>query len=301
MQHNSKRFVRGMVIYAVVFLTVLAIGLAVFWSYMKAYENSRPHIAINSYLEALTEEYIVDLSQDLINQVDHNIQTEEQCRAFLLNAIDDISYAKKSKECTDTRQVFVLRTGETVIGEFSIVQQNAGEFGFAPWAFEHESFDLSVLNPAAHGYTVTVPFDHKVWINGIALDESYVTEPWVPYEAIEEYYDEYDLPYRVTYAIPYLIGKIEPVVTDAYGNEVTFDDHTDWTPYFHNCLAEETEELNELTEIFVNRYVAFTGSRKNTRENNYWRVLKYVVRGSDFALRLEAAVEGLEFGQSQRD
>ena len=298
---NNGTFLRGMAIYAVVCLCIVGIALLLFWNYMAAFEASRPHIAIDAYMENLSEEHIVELSQELIDAVDHKVQSEEQCRAYLLDAIEDISHAKKPKDCTDTRQVFVVKTGDTVIGEFSIAAQNADRYGFTPWGLEREFFDLRVLDVLTEERTVTIPSDHHVAINGVPLNEDYITDDKVCYEAIEEFYDDYDLPYRVTYRVPSIIGELDMVITDAAGNVVVFDEKTDWTPYFHNCTVEETEALDAFTKTYVSRYVAFTGSRKDTRENNYWRLLKCVVRGSDFAQRLAAAVEGLEFGQSQRD
>ena len=143
---GTFRFLSGMAIYAAVFLGVLLIGLTIFWNFMEAYENSRPKTTINAYMEGLTEEHICDLSRALIDQVDHNIQTQQQCRDYIMNAIGVIDYAKKTKECTDTRQVFVLRTNNTVIGEFSIVAQEEDRYGFTPWTVEAEHFDLSSMN-----------------------------------------------------------------------------------------------------------------------------------------------------------
>lgn len=304
-QQKKKRsfgwFLLGMAIYAAVFLVAVNFGLKAFWNYMEAYENSRPKIAINAYMDSLTEEHVVDMSQELVDQVDHNIQTEEQCRAYMLDAINGINYAKKSKECTDTRQVFVLRTGTTVIGEFSIVAQEADRYGFTPWEVEGESFDLRVLNLYGSDYTVTVPHDHTVTVNGNALDSNYITEEKIIYEEIEDYYENYDLPYRVSYAVAPIMGEMDVVITDPAGNEVTFDENTDWTQYFHNCTDEEVKALDEFTKKYVDRYVAFTGSRKNTRNINYKKLMECVVADSDFAKRLADAIDGLQFGQSQGD
>lgn len=301
MNKNRKisRFALGMVIYALVFLTIAAAGLAFLWDYIEAYENSRPKIAINAYMENLTEAHICDLSQNLIDQVDHNIQTEEQCRTYILDAIDDINYAKKSKECTDSRQVFVLRTGTTVIGEFSIVAHDEGKYGFKPWRFEQESFDVSTLNLFGSEYQTIVPFDHTVTVNGFALTDDYVTDEKIPYEEIEEFYDDYELPYRVAYSVAPIMGEMDVVITDPAGKEVTFDETTDWTTYFHNCTPEEAAELDEFTEKYVDLYVTFTGSRRSTRYTNHKRLMSLVVDGTDFAQRLFDAIEGLEFGQSQ--
>lgn len=294
-------FLLGMLLYAVLFLTAAGFGLKAFWSYMEAYENSRPKVAINAYMNGLTKEHICDLSQALIDQVDHNIQSEEACRAYIMDKIGDINYAKMPRECTDTRQVFALRTGKTVIGRFSITAQIPDQYGFTPWTVEGESFDLTVLNLFGDGYQVTVPYDHTVTVNGKALDSSYITEEKIIYEEIADYYDRYDLPYRVSYAVEPIMGDMNVVILDPDGNEAAFSEDTDWTQYFHNCSESETAELNTFTANYVERYVAFTGSTRKNRKTNYSKLVDYVVEGSDFASRLYNAIEGLQFGQSQGD
>lgn len=298
---RSGRFLLGMLIYAVIFLAITGVGLKMFWDFMEAYENSRPKVAINAYMDSLTEEHICDLSQEVIDQVDHNLQPVEKCRAYIMDAIDGVTYAKKSRECTDTRQVFVLRTGKTVIGEFSITAQEADKYGFTPWKLDSESFDVSTLNLFGSDFRVTVPHDHTVTVNGYALTDAYVTEPKIIYEPIADYYEDYDLPYRVSYAVPSIMGEHEVVITDPNGNEVTFDESTDWSQYFHNCTEEESKTLADFCAEYVKRYVAFTGSRKSNRYGNYGRLIELVDMESDFANRLANALGGLEYGQSQSD
>ena len=288
-----------MLIYGVVFLVIACIGLSIFWKYMEAYENSRPKAAINAYMESLTEEHICDLSQAYIDQVDHNIQSTDECRALIMEAIDDINYAKKPKESGDERQVFALRTGKTVIGEFSIVVQEPDRYGFTPWEVESESFDLSALNLLGTGCQVIVPQDHTVTVNGTKLDDSYITGEMIPYEEIKEYYEDYDLPYRVTYSVAPILGQMDVVITDPAGKEVTFDERTDWTPYFHNCTQEETEALDGFVNAFVERYVAYSGATRFNRFTNYGRLAQYVVDDSDFEKRLYKAIDSLEFGQTR--
>ena len=298
---RMSRFLMGMLIYALVFLAVLAAGLAIFWDYMKAYENSRPMVPVKEYMQSLTEERICDLGLDYIRQIDQNIQSEEQSRAIVMDAIDRVTYAKKAKASTETRQVFVLRTGGTIIGEFSIVAAGEGKYGFTPWCLEQESIDLSGLNLFGEACQITVPSDHTVTVNGYTLDSSYVTEDKVPYDQIAEYYDDYEIPYRVTYTVAPVLGEMDVVITDPAGNQVTFDEYTDWTPYFNNCTEAEVSALDAFSEDFVARYVAFTGSNRNSRYVYYNRLLSCVVKDSDFARRLWEAIEGLEFGQSMSD
>ena len=47
---KMSRFVKGLVIYAVVFLSITAVGLGVLWKYIEAYEISRPRTAVASFV-----------------------------------------------------------------------------------------------------------------------------------------------------------------------------------------------------------------------------------------------------------
>ena len=53
-----KRFFLGLTIYCVVFLGLAYWGLTEFWSFIDAYELSRPKNAIAPYVEQLTKEQI---------------------------------------------------------------------------------------------------------------------------------------------------------------------------------------------------------------------------------------------------
>lgn len=298
-KHGMSRFAFGMLIYAVVFLLIAAVGLAVLWNFMEEYEYSRPKTAINAYMQSLTEEHICDLSQELVDQVDHNIQTQQQCHDFIMDAIGEISYAKKAKGSSADRQVFVLQTEGSVIGEFTIAAGEEGKYGFKPWVLEKESFDLTALNLFGSAYQTIVPSDHTVTVNGYVLDEQYITNAKIPYEPIEDYYEDYDIPYRVCYTVKPVFGEMEVVITDPDGNEMTFDENTDWTPYFHNCTMEEKEMLDAFASEYVERYTSFTGSVSGSRYVYYRRLMEYVMPDTDFADRLREAIEGLAFGQTQ--
>lgn len=275
-------------------------GLKYLWSYLDAYENSRPKNTINAYMEQLTEEHICDLGMAVTEQIDTNLQSEEECRAIIMEVLSGgVTHAKKSKECTDTRQVYVLRSGGVVIGEFAIESGTPDEYGFTVWSLKEESFDFSFL--IGEKVSLTAPSDYIVSVNGHALGSEYIIEDNIHYEEIEEYYEDYDMPYRVTYEAGPFLGQLEMTVTDPEGNPVTLDENFDWSQFYHNCTDEETKALDEFTEIFVERYVAFTGSNKNTRYGTYDKLIEYVVADSDLARRLQTAIAGLQFGQSQGD
>lgn len=293
-------FILGMFVYAAVALGGIYYGLKQLWVYMEAYENSRPDNTVNAYMQALTHDHIADLGQDVMDQIDLNLQSEEECRAYILDAISGgVTHAKKTKECTESRQVYVLRTGSTVIGEFAIEAQAPDAYGFTPWETVEESFDFSYLIGST--VSMTVPHDHAVMVNGHQLGSEYIIEDKIIYEEIKDLYDSYDMPYRVTYEAGPFLGEMEITSIDPQGNAVTFDENTDWSRFYHNCSDDEEKALTAFTEEYVKRYVAFTGSSKNTRYATLDAVLEYMVSGSDLEKRMRDALDGLQFGQSKGD
>ena len=292
-------FIFGMILYAVIFLTAAWFGLKEFWAYMEAYENSRPKNTVNAYMEQLTLDHICDLSQDVIDQIDHNLQSEEECRTYIKEQLGEVKHAKKTSECTETRQVYVLRSGTTVVGQFAIEVDSTDKYGFTTWKLAEESFDVSYM--IGETVTATAPSDFIVSVNGHQLGSEYITVDKIIYEEIEEYYEDYELPYRVTYVAGPFLGEMEISIADTEGNPVVLDENTDLTAFFHNCSEEEQKKLDDFTSEFVKRYVAFTGSNKNTRYATFNSLMEYVVAGSDFAERLSDAIDGLQFGQSKGD
>lgn len=304
---GKKKKKIGGIVFAVFMLLYIAAavfginyGLQFLWDYMEAYEASRPNNTVNAYMQQLTNDHIVDMCQDVIDQIDHNIQSEAECRDIMLAELKDgVRHAKKVKECTDTRLVYVLRTGSKVIGEFTVEANAPDQYGFTTWSVVSESFDLSYL--IGQSKTITVPDVCIVTANGVALDESYIIVDNIPYEAVKEYYEDYDFPCQVTYEAGPLLGDFDMIATNDSGDVLTFDENTDWSEYYLNCSDEELNELTEFAALFLERYVDFAGSNKNTRHVTYNSLIKLVVEGSDLATRLKDAVAGLQFGQSKGD
>ena len=65
----------------------------------------------------------------------------------------------------------------------------------------------------------------------------------IPYEAVKEYYDDYEFPCQVTYEAGPLLGDFDMIITNEQGEELTFDENTDWSEYYLNCTDEELKEI----------------------------------------------------------
>ena len=296
----------GMLLYALVFLGCAAFGLKWLWNCMEAYEASRTHIAIDAYMERVTKEYIVDNSAEaVLTAVDGNLQTQEECRQILLDSLDgEISYARKASACSDNEQVYVIRCGKQVVGFFSIVTGQEDAYGFTPWSFSKDSYDLSYVM-GSETLTVQAPEGYAVYVNGVALDESYIiSTDTEQFEELEDFYEDYDLPMFTlhTYQTGPFLGHIPEVqVLDPQGNPFTYDESFDKSGMIPVVEGEAAQELEEFVEEFLDIYVVFAGCANDRRETNYKAVIQYVVPDSSLADRMLAAVEGMQFAQSLGD
>ena len=305
-KHSGLWFFIGMLVYALVFLGAAGYGLNWLWGVMEEYEASRPYIAIDAYMEQLTKEHIVDACSDLIDQVDPNLQSEEECRRIMLDSLEgELTYARKASESTDTKQVFVIKCGGKVVGSFTIETDSTGEGDFRPWHFSSESFDMNDLM-GTETVSITVPEGYPVSVNGHVLDESYITDTVTEeFEVLKDYYSDYDLPVFTvhTYQAGPFLGPTLPITAaDAQGNPFVYDEATyDKEALIHNCDSETVEELDAFMEDFLEVYVLFAGCANDQRYSNYDKVIEYVVPESNLAKRMYDAVDGMQFAQSMGD
>lgn len=297
---KRKVFYIVMLVYAVVALIAIGLGLNWFYGFIGAYEASRPKHVLEGYIQKLDGAHVAEHSGNVIGKIDHHIQSEQACREYIENALTaPFTYAKKSKESTDTKQVFAIRCGMQVVGEFTMETVQEDEYGFAHWEITDESFDVSYLI----GDTVsTVAPDHyTVSVNGAVLDSSYVVGEPIGYDALEMFYDEYDLPAMVTYEAGPFLGSFEMTVTDTEGKPFDLEQAKDLNLIAQNCPEEMLEPLDEFVDIFIDKYVIYTGGSNKSADLNLYYLLQHVVKGSDFEERMRGAWYGQQYTQSWGD
>ncbi len=282
----------AMSIYAVVFVCVAYFGFTWFWDYIDAYEKSRPLTTMEGYMAQLDAWDVVDGSQDLIDTIDHNIQSEDACREAIANALSGgFSYARKLNECNDATTVYMLMSGGKTVGKVTLSAQAADKFGFTPWVVTSQSFDMSFL--IGEGTSVTVPSDFPVYVNGTMLTEEYRTETGIHYPLLEEFYEEFDLPYMVSYQVDAILGDLEVTVTDAQGNPVTPELWADEEAFLSSCTQEQLQQVTRFSEDFLLAYVNYTTNTGGTRFENYDKVTPYLLEGSVLQERVKKALDGL--------
>ena len=295
----SGKFVAGILIYLVVFLVIIAVGLGFFWKFIEAYEVSRPKNTLKAYVEQLTPEQICkgNGTDALFASVDSGIQSREDFDQVIRQAISEkISYAKKSAESSENRQVYVLRSGKTPIGKFAIEAGDEETFGFRIWEVTEASFDFSYL--MGEPVSITVPSEYQVCVNGYLLDESYITQQDIPYEALEDFYDDYQLPTMVTYTADNYLGEAVLEVLDQKGAPVEFTSEMDMNDFLPACTEQEAADIEAFANEFVQLWVKFSGSTKANAVYNYYQIKKILSADGALSELLRSAIDGLAYGQT---
>lgn len=297
---KTPRFVKGMIVYAVVFLLLTGVGLYFFWQFIDAYEQSRSKTAVDAFVSGLTEEQLRKGSEAFLGTLNGELQTEEEAFALIQQSMTgELTYAKLGRESSVSQQVYVLRQDGQEVGRLTICPGPEGDFGFTPWIADNWSFVFPHL--IAEPVSVTVSQDYTVSVNGHKLGEAYITETDIPYPALEDFWGDFDMVSMVTYRAESFLG--EPVVTiqDSAGSNVDVTGETDPDSMIPVCSQEEESVLRPLLETFLQRYVAFTGSANRNEGANYQRLIKCLVPNGELAKRLYTALDGLHYAQSNGD
>lgn len=281
-----------LIIYVIIALFVTNFALQKFWDYIDAYEASRPHIATDAYMAQLTPEYVINKVSPLLDEIDPAIQSREEAIEVLKDALSKpFTCSKWTNQSTDTKWVYVLRSGPQVIGTFQMEPTEESRYGMSPWKISGDSLDLSYL--LREGFSVTVPHDATVTVGGKVLGEGQISKKDIQYAPISDLYDQYKLPTRVTYTVGRYLGELETVVTDAKGNPI--DPNADPLQFLDNCTAEKKAELNSIGEKFITSYIHFTSRTGGSLSKNLNVLRQYMIPGGALEKRMENSIDGLSW------
>lgn len=303
-------FFLGMFLYAVVVLGLAAYGLKWVWGELEKFEEKQVYEEqvtgnpIDDYMASLTVDHVLDGAvAEVYASLNQDIQTEEECRAMLASYLTgEFSRAKvlEMGQTSESTQIsYDIYCGTHKVGRVTTSSHAEERYGFTVWEVTDESFDLTnlVLKEEMMGqvFTVTVPHDYTVSVNGVALDDSYLIETGRQYELLADFYEDYELPSIVTYQAGPFMGDVQPVITDPAGQVVTIAEDIDWNSFLDNCSEEEITEVQTFLEEFMASYVKFTSANKDNRYAAYRKVISYMVEDGELADRMKRALDGLQY------
>lgn len=296
-RNKKTSFMKGLLAYAVFFLSAAVIGMIILFRFLDEYEKTRPERAVEQYMDAFEIEHIKDAEKDFLFSLDTNIQPPDVSfgiiREFLKPGVQEV---KDPANSTDDKLSYVLKCGDIVIGSFELLKSEETAFGLRPWFVSGEDFDFSFLLENCD--PITVPKDYKVFCNGYLLDGSYLVEDGIEFNYLKDYYGmDYELPYLCTYKIGEYLSDIDVEVIDETGAPAEAYNDNEQEEYLdRHCDGEKKSGIIAFIPEFIDKYVAFTGSSKYDYRTNYYALEKYMLKGSDIQVRTYNSADSLMFG-----
>lgn len=299
---SAGRFALGMLIYALVFIVLLAAGLRVLWIEIDKYEQnvqqSMPEPTMDSYIASFDSEHIRSLAAPFVGTLNGDIKSEEESYAIIEKLFEGkLRYSKNSAESTEERIVYAVICDDRILGTMKLNKVEDGEK--IKWLVSDESFDFSGLLNTAE---ITVPSDWEVSVGGKVLGEEYIVEKNIRYPSLEEAYDYgINLPFLVRYSVGGFIGDIEFTVRDWNGELTEVPEDIGTVALTDRCTPEQHDRMEDFARRFLPLYIAFMSNTNHNAYDNYARVKPYLMPGSDLESRFYGAIEGQTWSHSYGD
>ena len=255
---------------AILFVWLIACTVAILYGYKKfeaflvdyetAYQASLPDLVMDDifvHFEQRNIEYLwANMSEHPTVSMFEN---EDTVKNFMLGMIEGktLTYTE-SGEYTAENPCYAIEADGYVIGTVTLRRDiNAKrDYGFPTWVLADISFPAQPFE----GATITIPENSTVYVNGIQLDETYITEDIPPEESELQYVEPYGgtITGFTTYGISGLYEEPEIEVKDYTGavQPVEYNEVTDLYSAGYSTNHAEREFLEEygieFTTLFAN-------------------------------------------------
>lgn len=275
-------------------LTLLAVAALVwFWLFIDAYERSRPQFAVDAYISRATPEWISGSDTAIPADCDLYLQDADAARAVIAENVGTVTCLRDPKQSSEDKLVYAVMNGGRRIGFITLGAEKTDIFGFEHWQVTEETYDFSHLLGEAK--SITVPRDYRVYANGVALHDDYITQRNIRFQVLEPYYDTYDAPTMLTYTTGRILGEMELNARDLNDGVVDMETAATLQTTFCNCSYEQVEALEKFGQTYVEYYVRFSSAwgGKSNRYYNHNKLASCIVPGSDLAARMKGAIDAI--------
>lgn len=281
--------------YFILGLVVVIAALTFLWKYASSYEMSVDSHVISEYMTELNETKWNDAIKAAADGLETEFQNAQECETKVRDFLDDgiiVYYMTTGGKVDFTKEQYNLFCQDELIGNFTIRQDTSkpAKFDLYPWELTEQNFDFSFLK--TESYSITVPSNYKVVLNGAELTENYITEKGIHFDALSPYYDQYkDLPTKVTYTVEGLVGKPEAQILDASGQPFEIDSTQSDLQFIEPCPDDVLNELEGFADEFMDAYLNYFGT--SHVDSTLPALKKFIKPGSELMERVNSAVDGL--------
>ena len=293
-----------LVLYGIAIIAAACYGLLMVWTYAEEYEYTRPHHALDSYMEKINRDRWSDGMAEAVAAMPHETQTDEEIKAFIQEQLSGGITAVRKGGSADS-SVYSLRCNGREIGTVTIDEDTSYrsridtskkpwsllQWRLYPWKVAGETFDFNALY---NSMEVTVPANYQVLINGVRLGDEYIVQNNIPFDNYQKKYYEYwnNMPTKVTYRFDHIIGEAEMEIRDAEGNPVTIDPNRGDEQFTEYASGEEFDRFAQFAYPFTTAYLNYisgvgdSGLRLAELKN-------YMVPDGELWNRMDDALDGL--------
>ena len=288
---RTTRFKRGMFIY----ISVAAIALIVFFIFFNifiaAYENGMPKHTMEALVKKYEKGQIEDIIEDYAVSA-NKFESQDALISAYTALVDgkEITYVEDS-DYREGTPVYDLKAGGITVSKVTLSSDRKGAFGFKKW----EISDINIYDYMYSSKTITIsaPEGAKVMVNGIEVDDSYITATGeVPalLANVTSYLTK--VPTNTTYTIPGFFETPTVTATDASGEELSVNasgnNYSIGKTASSDFVATMDPYITDIMELYGKKYINIGGSmmayliegapfeQNVTLSNTYWYPSEYI-------------------------
>lgn len=251
---KKSKFKKGLLIYAVTVLVVIAGGLCAFWFFIKDYEEGMPVHGMEQVMQSFNETDIQKLIGDQTFGNAKNLEDASVWTSWYQELIKGKQMTfEEAKENTDTTPTYTVKADGQPVGKVILKVVGSNGFRFDVWGFDR--LDASECLPDTAVYTITVPKKVKVSVNGHELGKEYIEKDDVTYsqlESIQTYLPEALL--TTTYKVSGLLNTPKITASSVDGKPVILSQKEHMYTFSYGMAEEETAALKAMVESVANNY-----------------------------------------------
>ena len=308
-KRGARIYTFFLILFALLLIAAACYGLLMVWTYAEEYENSRPHHALDEYLEKLNRDRWSDGIEQAVAAMPHETQTDEEIKAFVQNGLAEGVTAVRKGGGTNSG-VYSLRCGGREIGTVELEEDTSYrsridttqlpwsllQWNLYPWKVVKESFDFNALYNSVE---VTVPSNYKVLVNGTELGSEYIIADGIRFNNIKKDYYEYwsGLPTKVTYRFDHVIGEARVEILDENGQPFTVDPARGDEQFTRYVTGDALTRYKDFAVSFATAYLSYI-SGAGDEMVRLGELNNYMLEDGTLYNRMYDALDGLSWAHT---
>ena len=262
----------GLLIYITVMLTLIFVGLAIWWHYLSCFEAAHHESIMDKYMTETLEQELTEAIAQYAGEAAASYQTPAEIAAVLTEILSGDRWRYEAQEGSEP-PAFTLYCDDTAVGETILISRGytAMSMGFESWEDPMTTFDFAQFGKTA---VVTVPYGCTVYLSGEPVSEDLVTGTIGLYPQLEQFEALIPEPNQL---LVYEIGEIFTEVAVEYAEGYVMLKGSRPNVYYAMPACDDTmaEQLIEYCKGFVRAYVDYSANL-----TSLWVLQQYLVPDS---------------------